>query len=50
MYYFEIEDIFGRTYNSKSAVLQMKYSYEELLEKPLTEKYDFAADVVFVAS
>ena len=50
MYYFEIEDIFGRTYNSKSAVFQMKYSYEELLEKPLTEKYDFAADVVFVAS
>lgn len=49
MYYLEIEDIFGRTYSSKSAVFQMKYSYEELLEKPLTGKYDFAADVILVA-
>lgn len=48
MYYFEIEDIFGRTYYSKSAVFKMKYSYDELLENPLTEKYDFAADVVYV--
>lgn len=48
MYYFEIEDIFGRKYYSKSAVFKMKYSYEELLENPLTGEYDFAADVVFI--
>ena len=50
MYYFEIEDIFGQTYHSKSAVFQMKYSYEELLENPLTGKYDFAADILLIAN
>lgn len=50
MYYMEVEDIFGRTYQSNTAVFQMKYSYEELLENPLTGKYDFAADLILIAA
>ena len=48
-YAFVVEDIFGRLYYSYSAVFKMKYTYDELLNNPLTGKYDFAADITAVS-
>ena len=48
-YVFVIEDIFGRLYYSYTAVLKMNYTYEQLLENPLTEKYDFAAEIYTIS-
>ena len=48
-YVFVVEDIFGRLYYSYSAVFRMKYTYDELVNNPLTEKYDFAAEIAAVS-
>ncbi|HPY99088.1 MAG TPA: clostripain-related cysteine peptidase [Clostridia bacterium] len=48
-YVFVVEDIFGHLYYSRSAVLEMKYTYDELLANPLTGKYDFAADIIAIS-
>ncbi|MBR3424367.1 MAG: hypothetical protein IKG80_07765, partial [Clostridia bacterium] len=44
-YVFVATDIFGNTYYSDMATMRMKYTYDELLNSPLSDRTP-AADIV----
>ncbi len=47
-YVFKITDIFGNTFYSSTAIFQMKYTYDELLDNPLADG-QYAAEVIVIS-